>query len=151
MEEWIDKGRLALQDLDKYTNLKETKKINVFKMSVEIKELKNHNEKISLNWNQIEHWKIKNMAIEIKKTELGLNNRLDPIKANLTEIQNRRHYAEISHQWILLLCIVCPCFMSHSYKHLVYIIKQNKDFDPSRVYILEDKTEIKNGENTKQI
>lgn len=32
------------------------------------------------------HWQIENMAIEIKKTELGLNNRLDPIKANLTEI-----------------------------------------------------------------
>lgn len=41
---------------------------------------------MSLKWKQIEHWQIKNMAIEIKKTELGLNNRLDPIKANLTEI-----------------------------------------------------------------
>lgn len=42
--------------------------------------------------------------------------------------------------------------LSHSYKHCIYTIKQNKDFDINRPYILVDKNrEVKKRENTKQI
>lgn len=47
---------------------------------------RNHNEKTSLKRNQTEYGQIKNVAIDIKKTELGLNSILDIMKANLTEI-----------------------------------------------------------------
>lgn len=65
---------------------------------------RNHNEKTSLKRNQTEHRQIKNVAIDIKKTELGLNSMLDIMKANLTEIESRT-YVEIIQQ-ILLLGIV---------------------------------------------
>ena len=94
-----------------------------------------------MEWKQIEHWHIKNTVIEVKKIELGLKSRSDIIKANLTEMENRRNYAGIIHQQILLLCTVHPFWMSQSCKRLVYIVEQNKDFDVNRAYILVDKTE----------
>lgn len=62
----------------------------------------------SLKWNQIEHGQIKNVATEIKKTELGLNSRLESMKADLTKIQNRRNYVEIIHSFNkYFYCALC--------------------------------------------
>lgn len=42
------------------------------------------------------------------------------------------------HSGNSLLYIVHPFWVNHSCKNLVYIIEQNKDFDPNRAYVLVD-------------
>lgn len=41
----------------------------------------------------------------------------------------------------------CASILSHSCKNVVYIIEQNKDFDPNRAYILVNGIRVKIREN----
>lgn len=97
-----------------------------------------------MKWNQIVHWQIKNIATEIRKTELGLNSRLDSMKADLTKRRKKLCRNHLFIQQILRLYIMHPFWVRQSYKNSVCITEQNKNFDPNTACILVNEIRDKN-------